>query len=62
MSLSKPAYPQRPTDLPLCRACHRPMTLFLLEPHVKYKKLDVLHFRCECGAALSYQVPRIESP
>jgi hypothetical protein len=46
-----------PTDLPLCRGCHRPMTLFLIEPHVKYKNLDVQHFRCECGAAISYQVP-----
>jgi hypothetical protein len=35
------------------------MTLVLIEPHVKYKNLDVQHFRCECGSALSYQVPRI---
>jgi hypothetical protein len=37
------------------------MTLFLIEPHDKYKNLDVQHFRCECGSTLSYQVPRIES-
>jgi hypothetical protein len=34
------------------------MTLFLIEPHEKYKDLDVQHFRCECGATLTDQVPR----
>ena len=37
------------------------MTLVLIEPHAKYKNLDVQHFRCECGAAYTYQVPRSES-
>jgi hypothetical protein len=36
------------------------MTLFLIEPHEKYKDLDVQHFRCECGATSTDQVPRIE--
>jgi hypothetical protein len=35
------------------------MTLVLIEPHEKYKNLDVQHFRCECGAAFSYQVARV---
>jgi hypothetical protein len=56
---ARKSLPDHPTHLPLCRGCHRPMTLFLIEPHVKYKNLDVQHFRCECGAALSYQVPTL---
>ena len=51
-----------PPCLPLCRGCHRTMALFLIEPHEKYKDLDVQHFRCECGATLTDQVPRIEGP
>jgi hypothetical protein len=62
MSLSEPVHAQRPTNLPLCRGCHRPMTLSLIEPHEKYKNLDVQYFRCECGSTLSYQVPRIDGP
>ena len=49
-----------PPHLRLCRGCHRTMTLFLIEPHEKYKDLDVQHFRCECGATSTDQVPRIE--
>jgi len=59
MSLSEPARPLRPTIFPLCRGCHRPMALILIEPHEKYKNLDVQHFRCECGTAFSYQVARV---
>jgi hypothetical protein len=58
--LPQPTRPHPGTDLPLCRGCHRPMTLFLIEPHEKYINLDVQQFRCECGSTLSYQVPRIE--
>jgi hypothetical protein len=46
------------TRLPLCLHCHRPMTLSLIEPHEKYKKLDVHHFQCECGACTEAVVPR----
>jgi hypothetical protein len=38
------------------------MALFLIEPHAKYKTLDVLHFRCECGAVFSDQAARMASP
>ena len=58
MSLSEPTRPQR-TIVSLCRGCHRSMPLFQIEPHEKYKNLDVHHFRCECGAAFSYQVARV---
>jgi hypothetical protein len=60
MSLSEPTRTQRPTVLPLCRGCHRPMRLLLIEFHMKYKNLDVQHFQCQCGSTLSYQVPHIE--
>jgi len=56
--LSEPTRPHPETDLPLCRGCHRPMSLVLIEPHEKYNNLDVQHFRCACGSTLSYQVPR----
>jgi hypothetical protein len=62
MSLTEPTRAQRPTILPLCRGCHRPMTLFLIKPHAKYKNLDVHHFRCECGATFSDQLARIGAP
>src|SRR5258708_30285018 len=58
--VSEPTRPHTETGLPLCRGCHRQMTLVLIEPHEKYKNLDVQHFRCACGSTLSYQVPRIE--
>ena len=62
MSLSEPTLAQWPDILPLCRNCHRPMTLVLIEFREKLKNLDVQHLRCECGAALSNQVARVDSP
>jgi hypothetical protein len=58
MSLSETAVRHMTNQIPLCLHCHKPMVLSLLEPHPKYKKLDVHHFECECGASTEAVVPR----
>ncbi len=44
----------------LCRHCHRQMTLKSIEPHSRYKNLDVLKYACDCGWSLDVEMSRVE--
>jgi len=46
--------------LPTCSRCGHAMRLLALEPHIKFRSLDIQKFGCECGASLTVSVARIE--
>jgi hypothetical protein len=57
--LPPPKSPGPPAiKLPLCPTCGDEMRLTTLEPHVRFKNLDVGNFECGCGKTASDVIAR----
>jgi len=43
---------------PLCRWCHKEMTLVSIQPHARYANLDDCRFKCTCGGVADAVIAR----
>src|SRR5215210_201409 len=61
--LTQPADPLRPETalkLPICPACGDEMRVTTIEPHMRFRNLDIRSFQCACGMTTSDVVARAE--